>query len=170
MAIGHWNESVTDLIPGYRQTRAMLRKARDVNEIPSGDGTIGSMISDVEYVLEWLETGRRPNSYKGIERAYKTSSWDPAWLDSYASPNGWYTDRTQFSGELTKEQRFRIQDAMSTLSDRERQCFMMYHVDGMSEYDIALELHVGRSTVQKFLERAKEKIEDAKMSSLFLLG
>jgi predicted DNA-binding protein YlxM (UPF0122 family) len=52
---------------------------------------------------------------------------------------------------------------------RHKQCFMMYHVDGMSEYDIARELNVGRSTVQKFLERAKQKIEYAKVSSLFLL-
>jgi RNA polymerase sigma factor (sigma-70 family) len=169
MAIGHWNESVTHLIPGYRNTRASLERSRNNTDNPSDKEKLGSMISDCTYALEWLETGRRPGSMRGIEHAYKTSTWDPAWLDSYASPNGWYTDRTQFSGELSQADRFRIEDAMSTLSDRERQCFMMYHVDGMSEYEIAQELNVGRSTVQKFLERAKEKIEDAKMSSLFLL-
>lgn len=170
MAIGHWNESVTDLIPGYRHTRAMLKRARDVNEIPDGKSTIGSMIGDVEYALEWMETGRRPGSRRGVERPYRVRSWDPAWIESYASPNGVYTDRRQFSGELSTEDRFRIEDAMRDLSDRERQCFMMYHVDGMSEYEIARELNVGRSSVQKFLERARNKIEEAKVSSLFLLG
>lgn len=168
MAIGHWNDSVIDLIPGYRQTRKVLNQIKSNSVDPSDKEKLGSMISDCEYTLEWLETGRRPGSVRGIERSYQRS-WDPAWIDSYSSPNGWYTDRTQFSGELNQQQRFRIEEAMSDLSERERQCFMMYHVDGMSEYDIALELHVGRSTVQKFLERAKAKIENAKMSSLFLL-
>jgi RNA polymerase sigma factor (sigma-70 family) len=181
MAIGHWYEerngwTIMDLgaatSENYRRSKNIARYAlnKTTKEAKDVRGVISSMISECEFVEEWLETGRRPGSYKGVERGYKETNWDPAWLDSYASPNGWYTDRTQFSGELSKEDRFRIEDAMSTLSDRERQCFMMYHVDGMSEYDIARELHLGRSSVQKFLERAKEKIEEAKMSSLFLLG
>ncbi|WP_376768651.1 sigma factor-like helix-turn-helix DNA-binding protein [Paenibacillus foliorum] len=58
---------------------------------------------------------------------------------------------------------------MHDLTDREKQCFMMYHVDCMSEYDIVLELHLGRSTVQNFIEQATKKIEDTKMNRLFLL-
>jgi predicted transcriptional regulator len=40
--------------------------------------------------------------------------------------------------------------------------------DGMSEYDIALELQIGRSMVQKFMERATAKIENAELTSFFL--
>lgn len=155
----------------YRRAKNLARYALSKTDKKAKDvrGIITSMISECGYVEEWLETGRRPGSFKGVERAYKECSWDPAWLESYASPNGWEIDRTEFSGELTPSQRFRIEDAMSTLSDRERQCYMLYHVDGMSEYDIARELQLGRSSVHKFLDRAKEKIEESKMNSLFLL-
>lgn len=168
MAIGHWNDSVTDLIPGYRHTRRTLEAARTCSTDRAKKETIGGMISDVDYALEWLHTGRRPGARQGVEQPYRIRSWDPAWIDAYHSPNGWSVQRE--SRDLTDDERFRIEEAMRDLSAREKQCFMMYHVDGMSEYDIAQELHLGRSTVQKFLERAEKKIEDAKMNSLFLWG
>lgn len=195
MAIGHWNESVTDLIPAYRATRRALNNARDnakrkakeweeVRQLLPRDKRaeaanqargweaqakeIGELISNVEYVLEWLEHGGNPSRRRGAEKSYKVKSWDPAWLDAYHSPHGWTVQRE--SRELTQDERFRIEEAMRDLTDRERQCFLMYHVDGMSEYDIALELHLGRSTVQEYLIRAKRKIEEAKASSLFLIG
>lgn len=167
MAIGHWNESVTDLIPGYRHTRRTLELARERSTEKANRETIGSMLSDVDYALEWLHTGRRPGARRGVERGYRVRTWDPAWLDTYRSPSGWSVERE--SRDLTQEERFRIEEAMRDLSERERQCFMLYHVDGMSEYEIALELHLGRSTVQTYLERAKLKIEDAKANSLFLI-
>ncbi|NOU95610.1 hypothetical protein GC093_20595 [Paenibacillus sp. LMG 31456] len=169
MANEHWNASIIDLIPAYRHTKRMIEKAKDAcdpKEQKAQRELFGSMIQDCEYVLEWLATGRRPGSMRGVEKRYERP-WDPAWLDRYESPNGWTVQRE--SRELTADECFRLEEAMHDLTDREKQCFIMYHVDGMSEYDIALELHLGRSTVQKFLERAAKKIEDAKMNSLFLL-
>jgi len=154
-------------VANYGRTRYRLQKALDGTKDKAQRELLGSMLSDCDFALEWLKTGRRPGTRRGVERAYKVSSWDPAWLEAYHSPNGWSVQRER--RDLTADERFRIEDAMRDLTDRERQCFMMYHVDGMSEYDIAQELHLGRSTVQTYLERAKEKIEYAKMSSLFLL-
>jgi RNA polymerase sigma factor (sigma-70 family) len=178
LAIGHWHTvrngwtiiNLGSATPeNYRRSRLIAKHVHGQTKDKAHRAVINGMISECEYVEDWLSTGRRPGSFKGIERPYVVKNWDPAWIDAYSSPNGWYTDRTQFSGDLTDVQRFRIEEAMRDLSARERQCFMLYHVDGMSEYDIALELHLGRSTVQKFLERAKVKIEEAKMSSLFLM-
>ncbi|UKS27192.1 LuxR C-terminal-related transcriptional regulator [Paenibacillus sp. HWE-109] len=179
MAIGHlytersgW--TIMDLgkatPDNYRRAKNLARYALSKTDKKAKDirGIITSMISECEYVEEWLETGRRPGSFKGAERAYKELSWDPNWIESYASPNGWYMDRTQFSGELSPNQRFRIEEAMCTLSDREKQCFMLYYVDGMSEYDIARELQLGRTTVQDYLQNAKRKIENEKLTNLFL--
>jgi positive control factor len=166
MAIGHWNPSVIDLIPGYRATRKALDQARERTQEKADKERLGQMIGDVEFAISWLETGRKPGQMRGVERRYERS-WDPAWIDSYHSPSGWSIERE--SRDLTDEERFKIEEAMRDLSTRERQCFMLYHVDGLSEYEIAQELHLGRSTVQKFLERAKQKIENAKVNSLFLL-
>jgi len=167
MAIGHWNESVLDLIPAYRATRKALTQARERTQEKAEKERLGEMLGDVEYILEWLETGRKPGQLRGVERRYERA-WDPQWIDRYHSPSGWTVEREK-TRELTADERFRIEEAMRDLSPRERQCFMMYHVDGMSEYGIAQELHLGRSTVHTFLERAAEKIEYAKVSSLFLL-
>jgi RNA polymerase sigma factor (sigma-70 family) len=166
MAIEHWNDSVLDLIPGYNRSLRLATKARetapeDEQEIYKG------MIADLNYALEWMRHGGNPYRRHGAEKKY-ARSWDPAWLDHYKSPHGRYTDRTQFTGELSADDRFRIEEAMRELSEREKQCYMLYHVDGMSEYDIAIELQIGRSTVQKFMERATTKIENAKLTSLFL--
>jgi RNA polymerase sigma-70 factor (ECF subfamily) len=166
MAIGQWNESVTDLIPGYRNTKRTLEKVRDQATDKAWKETLGLMIGNCEYSLQYLETGGNPNRRRGVEARYERP-WDPAWITKYESPNGWVVERE--SRDLTDDERFRIEEAMRDLTDREKQCFMMSAVDGMTEYDIARELHLGRSTVQKFLERAKNKIENAKINSLFLL-
>lgn len=166
MAIGHWNDSVLDLIPGYRNTKKRLQLALDETDVESDKEFLESMISDVNYALEWMQHGGNPYRRKGAETRY-VRPWDPKWLEQYHSPNGWSVERE--SRDLTPEERFKIEEAMVDLTLREKQMFMMYHVDGMSITDIAQELFVGRSTVQTTLERAKEKIEYSKATSLFLL-
>lgn len=183
MAIGPWNESVSHLIPGYRHTRRVLEISRrrfhkiekkadreDKAAFKAQKELLGGMIVDCEFALEWMRIGGNPDRRRGTDKqGVYARSWDPAWIDSYSSPNGWYTDRTEFSGELTDEQRFRIEEAMRDLSVREKQCFMLYHVDGMSLRDIAVDLSLAKSTVQTNIERASEKIKYAKLNSLFLL-
>lgn len=166
MAVGHWNDSVLDLIPGYRKTKRTLEAARTQATEKADKEVLGGMISDVDYALEWMQHGGNPYRRRGVEARYERS-WDPAWIDAYHSPSGWSVERE--IRDLSQQDRFRIQEAMADLSDREKQIFMLYHVDGMSITEIAQELHVGRSTVQTTLERAKDKIEYAKLNSLFLL-
>lgn len=166
MAIGHWNDSVIDLIPAYRATRKALQQMRQRTEDVADKERIGGMLGDVEYALEWLETGRNPKSLRGVERRYERP-WAPEWLDRYASPSGWSIERD--SRDLTEEERFRIEEAMRDLSPRERQCYMLHVVDGMSFGEIARELHIAKSTVQDYVEIARRKIEDAKATSLFLV-
>lgn len=157
-------------IKNYNRTRYTIMKA--LNRTPKDNKAqrelLGAMLSECDYVLEWLRTGRRPDSRRGVERRYERT-WDPAWIDRYHSPSGWTLEREAFSRDLTDDERFRIEEAMRDLSTRERQCFMMYVVDGMSYGDIAQELHLARGTVQNNVERAREKIEYTKVSSLFLV-
>lgn len=172
MAIGHWNKSVTDLIPNYRNTRRTLEhmKAKLPAKGAEADHeTIGSMIQDCDYVLEWLHTGRRPGSTRGVERSYRIRIWDPKWLEEYHSSSSRFTIVREPSRDLTDDERFRIEEAMHDLSPREKQCFILYHADGMTYEEIGMELNVGKSTVQTYIERATAKIENAKLTSLFLL-
>ncbi|CAI6073361.1 sigma factor-like helix-turn-helix DNA-binding protein [Cohnella sp. JJ-181] len=150
-----------------RMAKALLARTQDKGE----RRTIGEMVGECEYAAEWLETGRRPGSVRGIERGYEERCWDPAWLEAYDSHNSRYRiERDSVSRDLTDDERFQIEEAMRDCSPREKQCFIMYHADGLTLEEIGMELNLGKSTVQTYVERAKEKIENAKLTSLFLLG
>lgn len=159
-----------EMIDGYQHTRKILRALRTLNTDRGERQTIGEMIGDCEYTLEWLRTGRRPGSTRGIERRYRVKVWDPEWIDRYVSKRGRHVfERDTTASGLTENCRFQLDEVMRELSDRERQCFMMLHVDLMSLEEIAAELHLGKSTVQSYVERAREKIEQSKATNLFLI-
>lgn len=149
-----------------KMTRALLTRTQDKAE----RGIIGGMISECEYAAEWLESGRRPGNIRGVERPYQVRSWDPKWLEEYHSSSSRFSMSREPSRDLTDDERFRIEEAMHECSPREKQCFILYHAHGMTLEEIAMELHVGKSTVQTYIERASEKIEKTKLTSLFLLG
>ncbi|OXM17333.1 sigma factor-like helix-turn-helix DNA-binding protein [Paenibacillus herberti] len=154
----------------YRRSRKMTRAVHSRATDKAERRVLAEMVAECDYVIDWLETGRRPGSFTGAERAVRVQTWDPSILDSYSSPNSrWVIERDKSSRDLTDDERFRIEEAMRDLSQRERQCYMLNVVDGMTFEEISRELHVGRSSVQKYIERAREKIENTKMTSLFLL-
>lgn len=129
---------------------------------------INSMISDCQLVIEKLNRGgsdpapRRDISRRSMEQ--RTDVWEPNWFDTYISPNSWSVER-----ELTEGDRFRIQDALSTLSKREQQCYTLHKAMGFSYRQIASELLIKKGTVQYYIEEAARKIEEAKTNSLFLI-
>ncbi|WP_242694940.1 sigma factor-like helix-turn-helix DNA-binding protein [Pseudogracilibacillus auburnensis] len=47
---------------------------------------------------------------------------------------------------------------LGDFSQRERQCFLMHTVQNISMGKIAEELNISKGTVQKYIERAREKI------------
>ncbi len=158
-----------DLIEPYRHTRKILRALRTLNTDRGERQIIGEMIGDCDYTLQWLRTGRRPGSMRGIERRYRIRTWDPEWIEKYESKRSRHIiERDVTANELSKQDRFKIEEAMRELSERERQCFMMFNVDLMSLEEIAAELNLGKSTVQSYVDRAKEKIDQAKISNIFL--
>lgn len=168
------NYTIMDLGPAtaenYRRSRKMTRALHARTTDKTERSRIAEMVAECDYVIDWLETGRRPGSFKGVERAVRIQTWDPAIIDSYSSPNSrWVVERDRSSRDLTEDERFRIEEAMRDLSERERQCYMLHVVDGMTFEEISRELHVGRSSVQTYIERAREKIENTKLTSLFLL-
>jgi RNA polymerase sigma-70 factor (ECF subfamily) len=169
MAIGQFIPSVLDLVPGYYKTIYALEKARKATNDEAEKELLGEMIADCQYCIEWMRAGGNPNRRRGVEARY-SRPWDPKWIESYKSPHGWEIERSMPSRDLTDDERFRIEEAMRDLTARERQCFMMHHVDGMSLGDIAAELHLSKASVQTNIDRAQAKIEDAKLNSLFLIG
>lgn len=115
---------------------------------------VGGMISDMDHALEWMKRGRRPGNRRGIERQsvyQRTALLDPDLFPSLdIEPR---QERT-----LADHEKRAMIDILWTLSQRERECYVLHMSYGMSYAEIAVELKVGRTSVQKYVERAKKKV------------
>jgi RNA polymerase sigma-70 factor (ECF subfamily) len=71
---------------------------------------------------------------------------------------------------LTDWERFQIEDALSRLSPRERECYTLAHGECFSYAAIAGMLFISKGSVQEYVERAQTKISSEIENSLFLRG
>ena len=145
------------LIHEYEDGRKELRKMKNRlgdSELDRLDKTqINSMIDDMSYAIDWMKTGRRPGNLRGIDK--RSAYQRRVLLDMDLFPS-W--DLEPKRKELTEEQKNAIVNILLCLSHRERQCYLLHMAEGWSLQEIADELNISKSTVQKYLERAKNKI------------
>lgn len=164
-----------DLLQGYKETRRTLKRAYDTrregekvldDQALAERQIISEMIGDVEFVIEWLETGRRPGNRRGVERlaAYQREKpMDPVRMQAFV------TNSTAGSpANLTEWQRQQIEEALSTLTPKERDCYVMAHGDGLPHSDIARMLNISRGNVSTYISRAQKKISEQIQTNLFL--
>ncbi|CAH1202951.1 hypothetical protein PAECIP111891_02161 [Paenibacillus allorhizoplanae] len=184
-----------DLSDGYKQTAAILRKLADgktskIKEIEQQENDkcldsilgkhdelsvlqadrriINEMIADCDWTVEWLDSGRRPGNKRGIERraAYQREKlMDPVRMQAYITQSS-----AGSPANLSDWQRFQIEDALSRLSDRERECYVMAHGECFSFSEIAEMLGISKGSVEVYVTRAHKKISDDLQNSLFLVG
>lgn len=153
------------MLKKYREARSVLMgyKLRCPEEEKA---IVGSMISDLQLSIEWMQTGLPPGRRRGIHRLsyqQRTSYLDPLYLQSYAQPAACGSPTT-----LSDSERFRIDEALHGLSERERQAYMLHRGLCFSIGQTAQEMNVTRGAVQTLLKRAEEKIKKNKEENLFL--
>ena len=145
------------LIREYEIGRNGLSKMKEVLGDSDFDkldkSQINSMIGSMNFSIDWLKSGREPEKYRGIDKkaAYQRNSLTD--MDLFPSLDVFPKEK-----ELDNEEKEAILKVLLDLSPRERQCFILHKVYLMSFYQVSQELKIGRSTVQKYVERAKEKI------------
>lgn len=118
---------------------------------------INSMIESMNFSMEWLETGRQPGTFKGIDKKsiYQHQSF---------SNMDFIPDITEQLEEgpkqlyMTAEEKIILADIFASLTLRERQCYIFHFAKRMSFEEIAKELGVSKSRVQGAMSRAKTKI------------
>jgi positive control factor len=150
---------VDKLIAEYETGRKQLRQMKgklnlELLEDKQDEKQINSMISDMEYALEWMEKGRRPGNRRGVDR--RAIYQRTALLDMDLFPS---IDVSPQKRYLTEEQKKQLIDILVDLSLRERQCYLMHMARGMSYSEIANELGLSRRTIQQYVERAKTKVK-----------
>jgi positive control factor len=151
-----------------KETRKLYQKYKDEEELTEkgliGKEIISSMISDLEYAIDWLETGRNPDARRGIDKQ-GVYSMNPLTLDQLEFEKSELVQR-----ELTREEKELIEDALCRLSKREKDAFMLVKVEGVSFKDAAELMGIKKTTAQTHVERAEKKIEQRKNESLFLVS
>lgn len=142
--------------------RAYRRADADDKKVISG------IISDCEYVIEWLSTGRMPGNKRGIERraAYQREKLvDPLKMQAYMK-----NSTAGSPSNLSDSERFVIDAALIMLTERERDCYLMAHGECFSFGQIANLLGISKGSVEEYIERAQRKISEELSSNIFLVS
>ncbi|MCU9614100.1 sigma-70 family RNA polymerase sigma factor [Caldibacillus lycopersici] len=120
---------------------------------------INSMIGDMDFVIEWLETGRQPGMRRGVD---KRSTYQIKYLENMDL----IPDISEQLNEerkplyLSDSQKRILLNIFSSFSLRERQCYILYTAQGLSMAEIAEELGLKKRTVQQYIERARKKVKE----------
>lgn len=152
-----------------KQERDIIRE--QMQPIKLEKNAIAASVSDIEYSIEWMETGYPPGYRRPMERrsiSQRTKVWDPQWME-YLTAYEFEFEPAEVGRPLTREEEWKIEDALRNLSERERQCYVLHHAIGMSMQSIALEMDIKKGSVQVMLQRADKKIAFNKANNLFLL-
>lgn len=178
-----------ELLVEYRQTlketRVLLSDLEKIIKITEADKSleskemlielqedkkvINSWISNLQYSIQWLSTGKRPGSTRGIERRsvyQKEILTDAAEIAKIIeSGQSLYLDE---ENESTEEQEHFDQvtnSILEILTDKERDIFKM-SINGLAPFEIAKYMDMPYKTVYKSIKRCEEKISNEDVSYL----
>ena len=137
-----------ELIKEYKESIKELRAAKVVPMERS------SMISDANFSIEIMQTGRIPGTNWQVARLPKVKREipvDPAELSQYV--------KRQISAESAPENVLDLLDnLMATLTDRERYAFDLVRGRGYSFAQAGELMGCNKGSVQNFVQRAEKKI------------
>lgn len=149
------NDVVSNIehLTGEKPNEIDLETKEQINLYKEDRKQINSMIRDMSYCIDWLKTGKEPGSLRGIDRRSIYQRRVLADMDLFPS-----LDIHPEDEELTNDDKQAIYNILSSLSVRERQCFILHNAYQLSMSEVGNELNISKSTVQKYIDRAKEKI------------
>ncbi|MEK4239083.1 sigma factor-like helix-turn-helix DNA-binding protein [Paenibacillus sp. FSL H7-0714] len=140
---------IETLICQYTADAHSLERYRDTLDLKDPEAaeeaeTVSGMLADMRYALTWMRRGRRPGSRRGAEIT-----------DVYRQREIYIKLSGQQMGEA---ERLKLVDALLSLSDRERTCFLLHMAQGLTLLEISGKLNLSKRSVQEYVFRAKEKI------------
>jgi len=135
-------------------TQQMIDKCNDEAELK----ILRSILSELNFIIKWIECGHNPTDYKGIynrkcylvdqqvlEAAIQDNHYDKTSSDEY---DDYLLNDSHLSSRMLKG-----------LSNREIETFIMMKCEGMSAGDVAELLGIKATSVESFIERAKIKLK-----------
>ncbi|MCD9026032.1 sigma factor-like helix-turn-helix DNA-binding protein [Cohnella silvisoli] len=150
-----------DLIESYKRTRRGLRALRTLSTITADRETIQEMIHNCSWTIDYMKDGHFKKPRRPIERR---SMWQRIILMEPKILNGLFRENMYDSVEQgpSNEQTALLNEIMSLLSRRERECFIAVYGEGFSFAGAADTIGVAKTTVSTCISRAKKKIAEWK--------
>lgn len=152
-----------ELIKEYQQSLKEVRNLQR-NADEKDKQIISGMIGDLEYAIDWMKTSRRPGCKRGIERKgvyQNTKPFDPLLMQKY-----FRSEETIYSwDEIPKEnivstsEKQRIADALSSLTEKEKEIYLMCKGNSLGYAKIAKQLGIKKTTVQTIIKRCERKLK-----------
>lgn len=148
-----------DLIVQYKNAK---KKAGQIKIDPSNpyieeEPVIAGMVSDLDYAIEWMRTGKQPNA---VTRGVTTKS-------AYARRILLNTNifpcldlEVEDEKPLSDYKKRIVRLVLGELTERQLTCFLLHVAHMRTHQEIAEELHLKATTVQNHIERAREKIDE----------
>ncbi|HDR7795327.1 TPA: sigma-70 family RNA polymerase sigma factor [Bacillus luti] len=161
------------LIEQYKEKVKELEKLKET--APDKDKTIiGSMISDLRYALEWMRTAKEPGTIRGIERRasyQRNTAVNPLLMQKYlrSAETLYEWDDKPKENVITEWERIKLEDALSTLTENEREIYIMFKGNCLSMDKISKLMKVSKGTIQKSIKRSDIKIAKQLEGSLFCM-
>ncbi|ABO68177.1 Prophage LambdaBa01, positive control factor Xpf, putative [Geobacillus thermodenitrificans NG80-2] len=126
---------MNDLVQEYKKSLKMARKMYD-NAVEEDKKIIAGMISDLEFAIEWMEPSR-PGNRRGIERRatyQREKPFDPLLIQKFfrSSEPVYEWDDHERESVITSWDRQRIEDALSALTAREHEVYLMSRGYGLT--------------------------------------
>lgn len=141
--IGKWDE-IPKIIEGLSELKETIR-------------ILGSVVSSSNYSIEWLRDAREPGAQREISsrsRFQRTQLWSD--MDAVIM------NKFRFEQEeLTDEDLQKLDDFMATLTDKEKDAINSVVAKGNSYQETADFMGVSRSTVQSYVNRGMQKINNS---------
>lgn len=141
----------------------MQHNVIDINELALNR----QMLSDINYVIEWIREGHEPNKYSAIDKRQ-------CYLVNHETIEK-MIDVSMYQKNGTEEYHDYIQDvnhkayyALMKLTKQELEIFLMHKCENLSLSEVADLLNISKSSTQSYLKRALNKIEGEKGQNLFL--
>ncbi|MED3354371.1 sigma factor-like helix-turn-helix DNA-binding protein [Bacillus thuringiensis] len=161
------------LIYEYNQTLCFIRECKaDANKEYSE--ILSDIESDLVFAIEWMQTGRRPRNSLRIERraAYQRErTVNPLLIQRYfrnIDDDIYEWDDHAQEHVLGEWEKIQLEDALSVLTEREKEVYLMSRGYCLTYSEIACYLVVvSRSTSQTLIERAEKKIARQMKESIF---
>ncbi|MBX6333728.1 sigma-70 family RNA polymerase sigma factor [Candidatus Saccharibacteria bacterium] len=150
---------IDELIEQYTIGKKQLEEYRetlnlDIPQDSEDYRIVGEMISDMQYALDWMKRGRKPENRREIGK--KSIYQRRVLMDMDLLPS---FDLRPSQTYLTDDQREKLIDVLVSFSGRERQCYLLHFAQGLSLQEIADQLGLSKRTVQQYVDRAREKIK-----------